>query len=107
MRKLTSWASGSSIIDSRPSRSRSCTPCEFQLWLPFGPEVRSVSWAERPFAPRSRNHCRCGAVAYPARMTSFQPATTLPTLRFGHSPDADDAYMFYGFHTGQAEIEGC
>jgi len=40
-------------------------------------------------------------------MTSFQPATTLRTLRFGHSPDADDAYMFYGFHTGQAEIEGC
>jgi len=40
-------------------------------------------------------------------MTSFQPATTLRTLRFGHSPDADDAYMFYGCHTGQAEIEGC
>ena len=29
------------------------------------------------------------------------------TLRFGHSPDADDAYMFYGFHTGLAQIEGC
>ena len=29
------------------------------------------------------------------------------TLRFGHSPDADDAYMFYGFHTGLAAIEGC
>jgi 1,4-dihydroxy-6-naphthoate synthase len=28
-------------------------------------------------------------------------------LRFGHSPDADDAYMFYGFHTGRAAIEGC
>jgi 1,4-dihydroxy-6-naphthoate synthase len=28
-------------------------------------------------------------------------------LRFGHSPDADDAYMFYGFHTGEASIEGC
>ena len=33
------------------------------------------------------------------------PATT--TLRFGHSPDADDAFMFYGFHTGEAVIEGC
>ena len=31
----------------------------------------------------------------------------LRTLRFGHSPDADDAYMFYGFHTGLAVIEGC
>ena len=31
----------------------------------------------------------------------------LRTLRFGHSPDADDAYMFYGFHTGLASIEGC
>jgi len=31
----------------------------------------------------------------------------LRTLRFGHSPDADDAYMFYGFHTGLAAIEGC
>jgi 1,4-dihydroxy-6-naphthoate synthase len=29
------------------------------------------------------------------------------TLRFGHSPDADDAYMFYGFHSGLAAIEGC
>ena len=29
------------------------------------------------------------------------------TLRFGHSPDADDAYMFYGFHTGLARIDGC
>jgi 1,4-dihydroxy-6-naphthoate synthase len=28
-------------------------------------------------------------------------------LRFGHSPDADDAYMFYGFHTGLAAVEGC
>jgi len=36
------------------------------------------------------------------------PATTaLRTLRFGHSPDADDAYMFYGFHTGLAEVPGC
>lgn len=29
------------------------------------------------------------------------------TLRFGHSPDADDAYMFYGFHAGLAAIPGC
>jgi 1,4-dihydroxy-6-naphthoate synthase len=28
-------------------------------------------------------------------------------LRFGHSPDADDAYMFYGFHAGLARIAGC
>src|SRR5512141_1054672 len=33
--------------------------------------------------------------------------TALRTIRFGHSPDADDAYMFYGFHTGAARIEGC
>ncbi len=33
--------------------------------------------------------------------------TELRTLRFGHSPDADDAYMFYGFHTGRARIQGC
>ena len=36
-----------------------------------------------------------------------QAATSLRTLRFGHSPDADDAYMFYGFHTGLAAIPGC
>jgi len=35
------------------------------------------------------------------------PAAALRTLRFGHSPDADDAYMFYGFHTGRAAIAGC
>lgn len=33
--------------------------------------------------------------------------TALRTIRFGHSPDADDAYMFYGFHTELATIEGC
>ena len=35
------------------------------------------------------------------------PTTALRTIRFGHSPDADDAYMFYGFHTGAAAIDGC
>jgi len=34
-------------------------------------------------------------------------SAALRTLRFGHSPDADDAYMFYGFHQGLAAIEGC
>ena len=33
--------------------------------------------------------------------------TQVRTVRFGHSPDADDAYMFYGFHTGAAVIDGC
>ena len=33
--------------------------------------------------------------------------TEIRTVRFGHSPDADDAYMFYGFHTGEAVIDGC
>jgi 1,4-dihydroxy-6-naphthoate synthase len=39
-------------------------------------------------------------------MTTSAPATSR-TLRFGHSPDADDAFMFYGFHTGLAAIPGC
>ena len=34
-------------------------------------------------------------------------SAALRTLHFGHSPDADDAYMFYGFHQGLAAIEGC
>ena len=38
---------------------------------------------------------------------STTPSPALRTVRFGHSPDADDAYMFYGFHTGEAVIEGC
>jgi len=38
-------------------------------------------------------------------MTSAPAATR--TLRFGHSPDADDAFMFYGFHAGLATIAGC
>lgn len=38
---------------------------------------------------------------------SAPPASAQRTIRFGHSPDADDAYMFYGFHTGEAVIEGC
>ena len=40
-------------------------------------------------------------------MTAPPPAPALRTLRFGHSPDADDAYMFYGFHSGRASIAGC
>ena len=39
-------------------------------------------------------------------MTSPSPAA-LRTLRFGHSPDADDAFMFFGFHTGRAAVAGC
>ena len=35
------------------------------------------------------------------------PVAALRTLRFGHSPDADDAFMFYGFHAGLATIAGC
>ena len=38
---------------------------------------------------------------------STTPDTAVTTLRFGHSPDADDAFMFYGFHTGESVIEGC
>ena len=34
-------------------------------------------------------------------------AAALRTLRFGHSPDADDAYMFFGFHAGLASVPGC
>jgi len=40
-------------------------------------------------------------------MTTTPASTGLRTLRFGHSPDADDAYMFYGFHIGLASIAGC
>jgi 1,4-dihydroxy-6-naphthoate synthase len=40
-------------------------------------------------------------------MTTPTAFSALRTLRFGHSPDADDAYMFYGFHTGLAAIPGC
>jgi 1,4-dihydroxy-6-naphthoate synthase len=40
-------------------------------------------------------------------MTGPAAPTALRTIRFGHSPDADDAYMFYGFHTGRAAISGC
>src|SRR5262245_66678579 len=46
-------------------------------------------------------------MGYPDRpMNPISPP--LPrTLQFGHSPDADDAFMFYGFHTGAAVIAGC
>jgi 1,4-dihydroxy-6-naphthoate synthase len=33
------------------------------------------------------------------------PATQV--LRFGHSPDPDDAFMFYGFATGAVTVDGC
>jgi 1,4-dihydroxy-6-naphthoate synthase len=40
-------------------------------------------------------------------MSSGTSAAHPRTLRFGHSPDADDAYMFYGFHTGRASVPDC
>jgi 1,4-dihydroxy-6-naphthoate synthase len=40
-------------------------------------------------------------------MTTPTAPSRLRTLRFGHSPDADDAYMFYGFHAGLADVPGC
>ena len=40
-------------------------------------------------------------------MSGAPVASALRSLRFGHSPDADDAYMFYGFHAGLARIAGC
>ncbi len=45
-----------------------------------------------------------------AAVTPLSPPTgaaAVRTLRFGHSPDADDAFMFYGFHAGLAAIPGC
>ena len=32
--------------------------------------------------------------------------SALPTIRIGHSPDPDDAFMFYGFQCGAVRIEG-
>ena len=32
--------------------------------------------------------------------------TDLKTLTFAHSPDPDDAYMFYGFASGAVKIPG-
>jgi len=31
---------------------------------------------------------------------------SLPTIRIGHSPDPDDAFMFYGFASGQVTLPG-
>jgi 1,4-dihydroxy-6-naphthoate synthase len=31
---------------------------------------------------------------------------TLPKIRIGHSPDPDDAFMFYGFASGQVGVPG-
>src|SRR5262249_40177151 len=53
---------------------------------------------------RLRDRCRYAILA---AMPVPVPVTELRTLHFGHSPDADDAYMFYGFHTGKAVIDGC
>lgn len=31
----------------------------------------------------------------------------VPKIRIGHSPDPDDAFMFFGFASGAVSIEGC
>ena len=33
-------------------------------------------------------------------------STALKTIRFGHSPDADDAFMFYGIANGMVDTQG-
>ena len=47
------------------------------------------------------------AIPFTHRTTMNAPQDPPRPIRFGHSPDADDAYMFYGFHTGEAAIAGC
>jgi 1,4-dihydroxy-6-naphthoate synthase len=67
------------------------------------PEVRiAVALAQRL---RRTSRVAADPALFCAAMTAS--ATQLRTLRFGHSPDADDAFMFYGFHTGRASIAGC
>lgn len=39
-------------------------------------------------------------------MKLFESPTQLKTLRVGHTPDPDDAFMFYGFASGQVSIPG-
>src|SRR2546427_726042 len=68
-------------------------------WIRSSGWVGTVESAVCCALPACMNHP--GAQRMPA------PSTELRTLRFGHSPDADDAYMFYGFHTGDAVIDGC
>src|SRR6185295_15418007 len=62
-----------------------------------------------PRAPRVGTPWISAQASACAMLPPMTPATptALRTLRFGHSPDADDAFMFYGFHTGNAAIAGC
>ena len=45
---------------------------------------------------------RCGAL--PRRLGSRAAVTPDPILRFGHSPDPDDAFMFFGLAEGAVTI---
>ena len=42
----------------------------------------------------------------PQPAAGSSPASELKTITFAHSPDPDDAYMFYGFETGAVSIPG-
>src|SRR3954462_1900614 len=37
---------------------------------------------------------------------SMQTSPETKVLRIGHTPDPDDAYMFYGFASGQVKVPG-
>lgn len=39
-------------------------------------------------------------------MKTSDTQTIIKTLRVGHTPDPDDAFMFYGFASGQVKIDG-
>src|SRR5882672_10696177 len=74
--------------------------------------ARFGRWRAEYRKRRDMFRCGTGGPGRP-RCAIFRPmnspatASKLRTIRFGHSPDADDAYMFYGFHAGLAEVTGC
>ena len=39
-------------------------------------------------------------------MKLFEAPTRAKVLRVGHTPDPDDAFMFYGFASGQVAVPG-
>ena len=81
----------------RPARSRPFAP--LRACTELAEAVTNVS--------RERDHLRLYyAPTNPLYLIAVRREGTMPVLRIGHSPDADDAFMFYGFASGKVTIEG-
>src|SRR5262245_6285101 len=117
------WSSSPdcSVAFTAADRAAACSSCVIERWSRAGASWRGTTPPTPAFSLSAshRAHSRAGRIrtSSPACGASADPdsflSPSLPfggfvlatqVLRFGHSPDPDDAFMFYGFATGAVQV---